>query len=152
MTRRQSIPEQWLIVDGQADGEQWQALGKLARGSGVLLLQALCAKDRRRLRHLAGARELVVVVEGFRTAVRVHNQHELTRAMGERAALVLVSPLHPTRSHPDWKPLPRMRAATLARLSGRRRAIALGGMNRQRYGRIAPLGYIGWAGISAFRT
>jgi hypothetical protein len=44
-----------------------------------------------------------------------------------------------------------MRSAALARLAGRR-AIALGGMNRERYAKIAPLGFIGWAGISAFRT
>jgi thiamine monophosphate synthase len=44
-----------------------------------------------------------------------------------------------------------MRAATLARLANRQ-AIALGGMNRQRYANVAALGFIGWAGISAFRT
>jgi hypothetical protein len=44
-----------------------------------------------------------------------------------------------------------MRAAALARL-GRGEIFALGGMNRRRYAKIAPLGFIGWAGISAFRT
>jgi hypothetical protein len=44
-----------------------------------------------------------------------------------------------------------MRAATLARLAGRR-AIALGGMDARRYANIAQLGFIGWAGILAFRT
>jgi hypothetical protein len=61
-------------------------LGKLARGSGGLFLQTLSARDRRRLRNLASARELIVVVEGFRTAVRVHNHHALTRAMRKRRA------------------------------------------------------------------
>ena len=41
-------------------------------------------------------------------------------------------------------------AATLARLTGRN-AVALGGMNAPRYAKIASLGFIGWAGISAFR-
>jgi thiamine-phosphate pyrophosphorylase len=65
--------------------------------------------------------------------------------------LIFLSPIHPTRSHPEWRALPRMRAAALARL-GRRRLFALGGMNPKRYAKIARLGFIGWAGISAFRT
>jgi hypothetical protein len=44
-----------------------------------------------------------------------------------------------------------MRAAALARLAGRN-AIALGGMSRRRYAKIAALGFTGWAGIDAFRT
>jgi hypothetical protein len=44
-----------------------------------------------------------------------------------------------------------MRAAAMARLAGRR-LIALGGMTEKRYLRIRPLGFQGWAGISAFRT
>jgi thiamine monophosphate synthase len=44
-----------------------------------------------------------------------------------------------------------MRAAALAAL-GSRKLIALGGMNAERYARIAQLGFMGWAGISAFRT
>jgi thiamine-phosphate pyrophosphorylase len=76
---------------------------------------------------------------------------ELRRAMVRRAPIILLSPIFPTRSHPDWQPMPRMRAATLARLVDRR-AIALGGMDARRYAKIARLGFIGWAGISAFRT
>jgi hypothetical protein len=44
-----------------------------------------------------------------------------------------------------------MRAATLAKLA-RGRAIALGGMDQTRYAKIAQLGFMGWAGIWAFRT
>jgi hypothetical protein len=43
-----------------------------------------------------------------------------------------------------------MRAAALAALADRK-LVALGGMNPKRYAKIAPLGFIGWAGISAFR-
>jgi thiamine-phosphate pyrophosphorylase len=76
---------------------------------------------------------------------------ELRGALLARRPIILLSPLHWTRSHPDWAPIPHLRAAALARLSGRR-LIALGGMDSKRYARIAPLGFIGWAGISAFRT
>lgn len=65
--------------------------------------------------------------------------------------MVLLSPLFPTDSHPDWKPLKRMRAAAFARLA-RRKLIALGGMDARRFARIRHLGFKGWAGISAFRT
>jgi thiamine-phosphate pyrophosphorylase len=104
-----------------------------------------------RLRVLARQRGLTIIVEQPRSASRVHDGHELRQALLVRSELILVSPIHPTRSHPDWKPLPRMRAATLAGLAGRR-AVALGGMNARRYAKIAPLGFIAWAGISAFRT
>jgi thiamine-phosphate pyrophosphorylase len=150
MTGRQTKSGQ-LIVDRQPDKKLWRALAKLPRGSGALLLQPFDANGQRRLRRTARARGLTVAIELPRTMARVHNQSELTRALLRRARLILISPIHKTRSHPDWKPLPRMRAATLARLTGRR-AVALGGMTEQRYARIAPLGFIGWAGISAFRT
>jgi thiamine-phosphate pyrophosphorylase len=148
MPTRQTVPQQWLIVDRVAI---WPAVRKIPRGSGVLLLKPLDLSGRRWMQSLARARKLAVVIEQTRTAARIHNQRELTQAMLRRPRLVLVSPIFETASHPDWPPLPRMRAAAFARLT-RRKAIALGGMNRQRYAKIAPLGFIGWAGISAFRT
>jgi thiamine-phosphate pyrophosphorylase len=75
----------------------------------------------------------------------------LRQALLRRTPLILLSPVYPTRSHPEWAALPRMRAASLARLAGRR-LIALGGMDAKRYAGIKPLGFRGWAGISAFRT
>jgi thiamine-phosphate pyrophosphorylase len=68
-----------------------------------------------------------------------------------RTPMILLSPIFPTGSHPDWKPIARMRAATLARL-GRRKLVALGGMNARRFARVKALGFRGWAGISAFKT
>lgn len=149
MKRRQTIPEQWLIADGAFDRALWNRLRALPRGSGVLILSPLDAKEWRQLRRLARQRSLSLVREVDGEAARVHNSRELTAAMLQRTGLVLLSPIHRTRSHPDWQPLPRMRAATLARLA-RRRAIALGGMDANRYEKIAPVGFIGWAGISAW--
>ena len=151
MTRRQTMPEQWLIIDQTSDRPMWSSLRRLPCGGGVLLLEELDSREDRRLRRLARVRRLMVVTEAPRTAARVHNMHELRKALLRRSPLVLLSPIYPTSSHPDWQPLPRMRAAMLARFAGRK-AIALGGMNRKRYANIAPLGFIGWAGISAFRT
>jgi thiamine-phosphate pyrophosphorylase len=151
VTCRQTMPEQWLIVNDTIDPCGWRALRKLARGSGVLVLNRLKVSESRRLRNLARARALTIVIEAPRATSRVHNARELRNALLRRAPMILLSPMWPTRSHPDWKPLPRMRAAALAQL-GHRKLVALGGMNARRYAKIAPLGFIGWAGISAFRT
>lgn len=151
MKGRQIFPRQWLIVGEEGQGSLWHAAKKLPAGSGILLLAKLDPKARRRLRHFARIRGLTIVLEEPRTAARVHNLRELTRARLRRAPLIFLSPLFPTSSHPHWIALPRMRAATLARLA-KRQAIALGGMNPKRHERIAALGLAGWAGISAFRT
>ena len=151
MPRRQIMPAQWLVFDAQAGCALINAIRQIPRRSGILLLQKPGSKDFRRVRHLAGLRGLMLVEEQTREAFRVHNMRELRKALQKPNSLLFVSPIYRTDSHPDWQPLPRMRAATLARL-GKRQAIALGGMDKARFDRIRPLGFISWAGISAFRT
>jgi thiamine-phosphate pyrophosphorylase len=145
MLCRQSFPGQWFILRDELD---WRALRKLPRGSGLLILRDISSTERRRLRALSASRDLLVI-RGADSAERIHNIRELTRAKLRAARFILISPIHRTRSHPEWEPLPRMRAAALARLSGRR-AIALGGMDARRFERVQPLGFVGWAGISAW--
>lgn len=148
MRRRQTVPCQWLIVTDLLD---WGIARRVARGTGVLLLKPLRANDMRRLRHIARQRGLIVVLEGPRTAARAHNCAELRALLLGRTPMILLSPLFATDSHPDWKPLGRMRAAAFARLA-RGKLIALGGMDARKFARIRHLGFQGWAGISAFRT
>jgi thiamine-phosphate pyrophosphorylase len=150
MRRRQTVPLQWLIVesDGQLDAED---VRRLPRGAGVLLLFAPSAALSRRLRQVARQKKLTVVAEHPRAASRVHDMRELRRALQRRTPLILLSPIHRTSSHPDWSPMPRMRAAALARLGGRQ-LVALGGMNARRFAHVKQLGFQAWAGISAFRT
>ena len=148
MRRRQTVPDQWLIITGPLD---WGIAKRVPRGAGVLLLNPLRAKEMRRLRQIARQREFEVVLEGPRTAARAHNSTELRNSLLRRTPMILLSPLFPTESHPDWKPLERLRAATLARLA-RGKLIALGGMDARKFARIRHLGFAGWAGISAFRT
>jgi thiamine-phosphate pyrophosphorylase len=149
MRPRQTIPRQWLIIGGEA--AQIEEARKLRRGSGILLLRDASRSELRALRQIARQRDLTVATEGPRSAARVHNVRELRRAMLRRTPIILLSPLFPTGSHPDWEPLRRMRAAALARL-GRRNLFALGGMDARKFGRIERLGFRAWAGISAFRT
>lgn len=146
MSRRQTMPKQWLIIADQPD---WRAIQRLPRRAGVIVLRPLCAADSRRLKNAARLRGLRVEYEKDGTTARVHGMRELRQAMLRRVPLILLSPIHPTPSHPDWHPIARMRAAALAILASRR-AIALGGMNQRRFAKIAPLGFIGWAGISAW--
>jgi hypothetical protein len=148
MLRRQTIPRQWLIV--VTDGDL-RAATRLPRGSGVLLLGPLSPRALRSLRIVARSRNLWVADEESGDASRVHNIDELRRALLARTQFVFLSPIRPTATHPEWPPIPRMRAAALARLSGRR-LLALGGMNDRTYAAVERLGFIGWAGISAFRT
>lgn len=155
MTHRQTeIPDEWLILDVRL-GAGWQrTVRKLPRGSGVLVLRGdLSARERRRLmaalQRIARSRYLWIVDGDRRSAARVHNVKELRRALTARVPLILLSPIFVTHSHPEWKPLARMRAAALARLTGRR-AIALGGVTRRRFRAIQKLGFIGWAGIDGW--
>ena len=143
-----SLPREWFIVDGPLDSQMRAVLRRLPSGAGVLVLAGRKSAE---VRRIARAHGLALLHEAAGRAVRVHNIRELRQALLRRTPLILLSPVYPTRSHPDWAPIPRMRLATLARLSGRR-LIALGGMNSNRFRRVERLGFQGWAGISAFRT
>lgn len=143
------MPDQWMIIDRPLTPELLRTVRRLPRGSGILVVTKQPAQLQRRLRRLARSRTLALADEASGSAARVHNLGELRRALLRRTPLILLSPMYPTRSHPDWRPIPRMRAASFARFAGRR-LVALGGMNAGRYAKIAPLGFIAWAGIDAW--
>jgi thiamine-phosphate pyrophosphorylase len=79
----------------------------------------------------------------------VHSLEQAEAANVDGAALVFVSPIYPTSSHPGRKPLYRPLALRLARAAGVP-AIALGGMNSLRSVRLEREGFYGWAGIDAW--
>lgn len=155
MTRRQTTPRQWLIADERTGDELWSAVRRLAPRSGILVLHSGMAKLERarllaRLRGLGAGRRLVVADEMAGDSARVHDAREIRDAGLQQAPLLFLSPMFQTRSHPEWKPLPRMRAAALLRLA-KVPVIALGGMNEQRFAAVRGLGFAGWAGIDAWR-
>jgi thiamine-phosphate pyrophosphorylase len=156
MTHRQtSIPSQWLVADHRSGVELWGRVRMLPRGSGVLVLYRRLRERERsklmaRLRLISALRGLVVVDEAAGAGARVHDAAEIRQAALGRAQILFLSPVYPTRSHPGREPLTRMQAAALIRLSGLP-VIALGGMNAKRFGRVAQLGFRGWAGIDAWR-
>ncbi len=154
MNRRQmSVPRQWLVADLRLGDAPWRALGRLPRGSGVLLHGGLPEDQRRRLRQgvlrIARRRGLVVADESRGEAARVHSLAELSEAHLHKVPMLFLSPIFPTRSHPGQAPMSRMRAAALLRLA-KVPVIALGGMDAKKFSHVRSLGFSGWAGIDAW--
>ena len=155
MRRRQSsVPTRWLVADDRIGDALWRAVRRLPRGSGVLVLYRELPKQERskllfKLRILARQRRLTIVDEREFGAARIHNLAELRRAGIATTSLLFLSPIYPTRSHPEWIALPRLKAAGLVRLATVP-VIALGGMDERRFRRIERLGFSGWAGIDAW--
>lgn len=157
MRRRQTgIPSEWLIVDSRLTADIFRLVRHLPRGSGVLVLHHDLGGHERhalltRLRRIARPKRLSIFDEATGHTIRVHNMRELRNALTANVQLLFLSPIFRTRSHPDRAQLPRMRAATLVRVA-KRSVIALGGMNRRRFGTTQRLGFAGWAGIDAWTT
>ena len=154
MKHRQTLPRQWLVADERLGKGLWRAIRALPRGSGILVLHRELPKNERarmlaRLRYLARSGGLLIVDEAAGEAARVHNSKEIRQCALSAVPLLFLSPLFPTRTHPDWKPLAPMRAAALLRLA-RVPVIALGGMDARRFRRLKQLGFVGWAGIDAW--
>ena len=162
-------PVRWLMTDERMGDGLWNALRRLPPGSGVVFRHdGLPAAERLalflRVRRVARARRLVVVSagkllpgaagvhrargQGLRTSP-AHDRREAIAAKRARAALVFVSPVFPTRSHPGAAVLGPMPAARVARGLAMT-VVALGGMDERRWRRVKRLGFDGWAGIDAW--
>jgi thiamine-phosphate pyrophosphorylase len=172
MARRQSpLPSQWLMTDARMGAALWAALEGLPRGSGVVvrrdeiaaapriasiarrrrLTLAIAADERIASRHRAAMiHNPTTRRSALRRSFAVHDQRELTRARLLSASAIFLSPLFATRSHPQARPLGRMRAATLARLARPLPVYALGGVTQRRFRSLRPLSFAGWAGIDAW--
>jgi thiamine-phosphate pyrophosphorylase len=167
MARR--YPRLWLITDERQGEGLWAALERLRPGSGILFRHySLAGSARRalfdRVKSIARRRRLLLIVAGgplpggdgvhnrrgagIRTA-SAHNLRELRAAERNGAELVFLSPVYPTRSHPDGKPLGPRRFALIAHQS-RVPVIALGGMDGARFRTLG--GAYGWAGIDAWAS
>lgn len=166
MSRRQPLPRLWLMTDERQGDDLWAALERLPKGAGVVFRHhGLAPRERRKLfervRRVAGRRRLFLLAageglrgdgvhggrgRGFRSA-SAHDLLELKKAERSGASLVFLSPVFPTRSHPEARPLGPVRLGLIAG-QARIPVIALGGMDRRR-ARGLPHIY-GWAGIDAW--
>ncbi|HEX4738233.1 MAG TPA: thiamine phosphate synthase [Allosphingosinicella sp.] len=158
------------MTDERQEEALWTALERLPRGAGIVFRHyGLSAAERRRLFgrvHKVARRKRFVLVGadgsflgadgvhngrgrgGFRTA-SAHNLVELKAAERHGAGLVFLSPVFPTRSHPNARTLGRVRFGLLAHRS-RIPVIALGGMDSRRWRSLKAVGAYGWAGIDAW--
>lgn len=148
--KRHPLPKLWLLSDARNDGGLERTLKRLPRGSGFVFRHYhLPPRERRAryevLRRLCRLRGHAVILAGSREDARrwradgsygpsgcmatAHSLAELRLAARSRA--VMLSPVHPTRSHPGAPALGPVRFLMLA-ARATVPVIALGGMNRQR--------------------
>lgn len=174
MRRRHSaLPLIWLLTDERQGDALWTAIDRLPRGAGIVVRHYSLARAERaalfrRIAAVARRRGLMVAFAG-RDALRLgadaiyggvtrfglpvlypaHDGAEMVAAARAGAALVLLSPVFPTRSHLGTRTLGPVRFGMLARTS-RVPVVALGGMDAVRFRRLRGLGARGWAAIDGW--
>ena len=177
MTARQTDwPRQWLMTDERMGDRLWTAIDRLEHGrGGIVFRHYALPSDRReiiarRVADLCHERKLTFAVARDADLARwlgadlvhnpagqiadlpfsraVHSVEEAEAARVEGAALVFVSPVKPTRSHPGRAALGRTKAAKIARAAGVP-AIALGGMDWLAWMGMRDV-FHGWAAIDAW--
>lgn len=174
MAVRQPLPRTWLVTDERQGDRLLPAVERLPFGCGILFRHYSLALDERlalflKIRAIARRRAHLLLLAGSATRARrwgadgwhgkgrgaglhsasVHNLAELRAAERAGASLLFVSPVYPTRSHPD---APVLGPSGLSRLAHRTEmpVIALGGVNRERAQRLMALGAYGWAAVDAW--
>lgn len=169
----QRWPTTWLLTDERLGRDLDEAMGRAARaGAGILVRHHRSGGGLRR--HLAErvlalgaplaiARDTRMAAElgalfvhnpvgnsgALPFSLSVHDQAEALVAAEREAAMVFISPVHPTLSHAGSPALGEEGALALAALAGRR-AIALGGMDLARGAALRSRGFYGWAGIDCW--
>jgi thiamine-phosphate pyrophosphorylase len=170
MDRRQPLPRIWMMTDERQSEGLFAALERLPEDGGIVFRHYGLAPDARRalfdrVKRAAGGRLLLLAgpaVEaqacgadgshgrgpgaGLRTAP-AHDLDEIRSAEAAGAALVFLSPVFATRSHPAATPLGPAGFEALASQT-RLPVVALGGMDERRFEALRN-GW-GWAAIDAW--
>ncbi len=178
MTARQTNwPRAWLMTDERMGERLWEAIDLLPiKHSGIVFRHYTASPEIRavlagRIADICHRRHLTLAIgrdEELARTVRadlvhnpvdpplhlpfsrsVHSVAEAEAARAAGAALVFVSPVAATNSHPGQKPLGVVRARRIAEAAGVP-AIALGGMSEYKFPRLRREGFYGWAGIDAW--
>lgn len=171
-------PRFWLMTDERIGKRLWDAIDALPANAGVVFRHYSLAERERRelgLRVAEAARRsgLMLAVAGSRRladelgadlvhntdeagtlpiSVAVHDRVQAEEAREAGAALAFVAPVFPTRSHPRAGHLGAEEAAVLARIAACP-AIALGGMDAERFGELQAAtsgAFYGYAGIDCW--
>lgn len=173
MNRRHlALPRVWMLTDERQGDALWDAIARLPRGAGVVVRHySLPDAERIALGRRIRQQGRFVAFSGSEAAARqagaqaiygpaasrsalprlfpVHNRAEIRTAERVGAALLLLSPVFRTRSHPKAGALGPARFGRLVR-SARTPIIALGGMTPSRFRRLQAFGAQGWAAIDAW--
>lgn len=178
MTARQTRwPHCWLMTDERMGERLWEAIERLPVGDGGVVVRhyglpieeraALAAQIaaicRKRGLTFAVAEDVALAIslnaelvhrpatdpDGLPFSHPAHSLAEAEAAQADGAALVFVSPIHETRSHPEAKPLGRKLARAIVKACGCP-AIALGGMDARKFAVAEKDGFYGWAAIDAW--
>ncbi|HEX8485145.1 thiamine phosphate synthase [Sphingomonas sp.] len=164
MRARNPVPKAWLMTDERLGDDLWAALARVPPGSGVVFRHLATPRGERlalfrRVRSVAVARRLVLVVAGERLPWRAHHggprpatapahdRREAVAGVRRGARALFVSPVFATRTHPGARGLGIMRARQIG-LGLPLVAVALGGMDARRWRGLR--GFWGWAGIDAW--
>ncbi|HVQ07220.1 MAG TPA: thiamine phosphate synthase [Allosphingosinicella sp.] len=172
MRASQLLPRLWLMTDERQGAGLLDAVRRLPDGAGIVFRHYRLEETARRalfdrVREAASNALLLLAGpadqarswgadgshgpgrgEGLRSAP-AHDQGAIRAAERAGAALVFLSPVYATRSHPEARPLGLARFAWLARRTALP-VIALGGMDPARGRRLASFGAYGWAAIDAW--
>ena len=175
-TRQREWPRQWLMTDERLGDRLWEAMDRLPAGqSGIVFRHYATGPSKRadlaaEVANVCRKRGLMLAVAGDETLAKaldadllhnpphptrlafsqaVHSVEEAAAARTAGAALVFVSPVFATRSHPGQEALGIDLASRIARATGAP-AIALGGMNAEKFALLQREGLHGWAGIDAW--
>jgi thiamine-phosphate pyrophosphorylase len=167
-----AIPRLWLMTDARIADALARIIAAMPPRSAVVvrpyaLGESASEQTLRTLRRIARAKRHLLLLAGRGDArgydgrhgyngcmkgrpvsVPVHDRREAARARRAKVAVLLVSPVFPTRSHAQAKPIGRRGFRMLAAHAGGR-AIALGGMDAAQFRRLRFDGAHGWAGIDA---
>jgi thiamine-phosphate pyrophosphorylase len=174
--RQRALPRRWLMTDERIGDRLWAAIARLPKDdSGIVFRHyAMADDDRRKLAHelaedcrsrgimLAIATNSGLAEEvgadlvhnpktpcALPVSMSVHSLADAAVAQAEEAALIFISPVHATQSHPGQAPLGPRHAAEIARVAAVP-AIALGGMNDTAFAALPAGAFYGWAGIDAW--
>ena len=175
--RQTGWPRSWLMTDERMGDRLWDAIERLPIGDGGVVVRhyALGSEARaslaKRIAAVCDKRGLLLAIAqdadlahrldagllhhpagepgGLPFSRPVHNLAEAHLAREEGAALVFVSPIYETRSHPEARPLSREMARKIIRAASCP-AIALGGMDARKFVRAEKDGFYGWAAIDAW--
>jgi thiamine-phosphate pyrophosphorylase len=168
----QRWPNAWLLTDERLGSDLEPALERAAAaGAGILVRhhaspaevkRDLISRVRALGAPLAIARDVMLAEEAGALIVHnpegatslpfslsVHDEAEAAIASARSAALVFVSPVFSTRSHPGEPALGVDQALALAQASNCP-AVALGGVDQERGEALMRIGFSGWAGIDCW--